>query len=53
MSLGTAISGQLAMLYDPDDEVPYFASLGLIAIAVGVVLLVLVKPVLKLMRGVR
>ncbi len=53
VSLGTAISGQLATLYNPDDEVPYFSSLGLIAIAVGVVLLLFVKPVLKLMRGVR
>ncbi|MBD3757898.1 peptide MFS transporter [Microbacterium aurum] len=53
VSLGTAISGQLATLYNPGDEVPYFSSLGLIAIAVGVVLLLFVKPVLKLMRGVR
>ena len=53
VSLGTAISGQLATLYNPDDEVPYFSSLGLIAIAVGVVLLLFVKPVMKLMRGVR
>ncbi|MBZ6371376.1 MULTISPECIES: peptide MFS transporter [Microbacterium] len=53
VSLGTAISGQLATLYNPDDEVPYFSSLGLIAIAVGVVLLLFAKPVLKLMRGVR
>ncbi|APZ33144.1 MFS transporter [Microbacterium aurum] len=53
VSLGTAISGQLATLYNPGDEVPYFSSLGLIAIAVGVVLLLFVKPVLRLMRGVR
>lgn len=53
VSLGTAISGQLATLYNPDDEVPYFSSLGLIAIAVGVALLLFAKPVLKLMRGVR
>lgn len=53
VSLGTAIAGQLATLYNPDDEVPYFATLGLIAIAVGVALLLFVKPVLALMRGVR
>ena len=53
VSLGTAISGQLATLYNPDDEVPYFSSFGLIAIAVGVVLLLFVKPVLRLMGGVR
>lgn len=53
VSLGTAIAGQLASLYNPDDEVPYFTTLGLIAIAIGVLLLVSVKPVLRLMRGVR
>jgi len=53
VSLGTAIAGQLATLYNPDDEVPYFSTLGLIAIAVGVALLLFVRPVLALMRGVR
>ncbi len=53
VSLGTAIAGQLATLYNPDDEVPYFAALGIIAVAVGVALLLFVKPVLALMRGVR
>lgn len=53
VALGTAIAGQLASLYNPDDEVPYFTTLGLIAIAIGVLLLVSVKPVLRLMRGVR
>ncbi|WP_279072313.1 peptide MFS transporter [Microbacterium lacticum] len=53
VSLGTAIAGQLASLYNPDDEVPYFTTLGLIAIAIGVLLLISVKPVLRLMRGVR
>ncbi len=53
VALGTAIAGQLASLYNPNDEVPYFTTLGLIAIAIGVLLLVSVKPVLRLMRGVR
>lgn len=53
VALGTAIAGQLASLYNPDDEVPYFTTLGLIAIAIGVLLLVSAKPVLRLMRGVR
>ena len=53
VALGTAIAGQLASLYNPDDEVPYVTTLGLIAIAIGVLLLVSVKPVLRLMRGVR
>lgn len=53
VSLGTAIAGQLATLYDPENEVPYFSTLGLISIAMGVLLLVCVKPVLSLMKGVR
>ncbi len=53
VALGTAISGLLAEYYDPDNEVPYFSVLGFIAIGVGVLLLVFVKPVLRLMKGVR
>jgi POT family proton-dependent oligopeptide transporter len=53
VSLGTAVAGQLATLYDPENEVPYFATLGLIAVGVGVALLLGAKPVLALMRGVR
>ncbi|THG32560.1 peptide MFS transporter [Glaciibacter flavus] len=53
VALGTALSGQLATLYDTKNEVPYFGILGAIAIAVGVLLLVIAKPVLRLMRGVR
>lgn len=53
VALGSAASGQLAGAYDPADEIPYFGVLGLAAIVVGVVLLALAKPVLRLMRGVR
>lgn len=53
IALGTAISGELVQFYDPENEVPYFSILGIIAIIVGVGLLLAVKPVLKLMRGVR
>ncbi|TCL81041.1 MULTISPECIES: peptide MFS transporter [unclassified Curtobacterium] len=53
VSLGTAVTGLLSQYYDPANEAPYFAVLGLVAVAVGVVLLVLAKPVLKLMRGIR
>ncbi|WP_396288317.1 peptide MFS transporter [Curtobacterium sp. KT1] len=53
VSLGTAVTGVLSRYYDPADEAPYFTILGLVAVAVGVVLLVLAKPVLKLMRGIR
>ncbi|REJ03907.1 peptide MFS transporter [Microbacterium bovistercoris] len=53
VALGTAIAGWLAQFYDPTNEVPYFSILGAIAIAMGIALLLCVKPVLALMKGVR
>ncbi|QKJ20772.1 peptide MFS transporter [Microbacterium hominis] len=53
VALGTAIAGWLAQFYNPDDEVPYFTILGVIAILLGAALVAAVKPVLALMRGVR
>lgn len=53
VSLGTALAGQLAVFYDPTNEVPYFLVLGLVTAAVGVALLLGAKPVLRLMKGVR
>ncbi|BDV32146.1 peptide MFS transporter [Microbacterium terricola] len=53
VALGTSIAGWLAQFYDPTNEVPYFTILGFIAIALGIALLLAVKPVLALMRGVR
>lgn len=53
VSLGTSIAGWLAQFYDPSDQVPYFLVLGAVAIGIGIVLLIAVKPVLTLMRGVR
>lgn len=52
IALGTAISGWLVRFYDPKNEVPYFSILGGIAIVVGLGLLLSVKPVLRLMKGV-
>jgi POT family proton-dependent oligopeptide transporter len=53
VSLGTAVTGVLSRYYDPANEAPYFTILGLVAFVVGVVLLLLAKPVLRLMRGIR
>ncbi|WP_105565476.1 peptide MFS transporter [Microbacterium halophytorum] len=53
VALGTAIAGWLAQFYDPTDEVPYFSVLGVIAIVIGAAMLMCVKPVLALMKGVR
>jgi proton-dependent oligopeptide transporter, POT family len=53
VALGTSVAGWLAGFYDPKNEVPYFAILGAIAIVLGVLLLLVTKPVLALMKGVR
>nr|WP_244284310.1 oligopeptide:H+ symporter [Agromyces badenianii] len=53
VSLGTAISGQLATFYSAETEVAYFGVLGGIAIVLGVALAVGSRGVLKLMSGVR
>ncbi len=53
VALGTSIAGWLAEFYDPNNEVPYFSILGVIAIIIGLALLAAVKPVLVLMKGVR
>ncbi|RYU14107.1 peptide MFS transporter [Nocardioides iriomotensis] len=52
IALGTAMSGLLSGYYDPNSEVPYFGVLGAVAIAVGVVLLLVTKPIRRLMGGV-
>lgn len=43
----------MAKLYDPADQVPYFSTIGGVAIVMGIALLLAVRPVLALMRGVR
>ncbi|WP_390623392.1 peptide MFS transporter [Subtercola endophyticus] len=53
VALGTAISGQLASFYDPNNQVPYFGILGAIAIVVGLLLAAITPFVRRLMAGVR
>src|SRR5690554_6158449 len=53
IALGTAISGRLAEWYTTVAETTYFSVLGGIAIALGIVLALIAKPVLKLMGGVK
>ncbi len=53
VALGTAMAGQLAKLYSPDNEGVYFSIIGLVAVIVGVALALVSRWVLRLMRGVR
>ena len=53
VSLGTTLSGVLAVYYTTDTEGTYFGTLGIITAVLGIVLLLLAKPITRLMRGVR
>ena len=53
IALGTAMAGVLAEYYSDENQVPYFSTLGLIAIVVGVVLILMTPFIKKLMSGVR
>ncbi|MGW6173651.1 peptide MFS transporter [Arthrobacter sp. NPDC055138] len=52
VSLGTALSGVLAGFYNPEDEVPYFGAIGLVALVLAVALFLAAKPIKNLMSGV-
>ena len=47
------MSGTLAGLYDPSNEVPYFGVTGGIAVILALLMLLIAKPVGRMMRGVR
>lgn len=53
VSLGSAMSGVLAGYYDPSDEAPYFGVIGVVAIVLAAALAVAVRPIRRLMGGVR
>ncbi|MFB9775985.1 peptide MFS transporter [Brevibacterium otitidis] len=51
--VGTSLSGVFAKYYDADNQVPYWTTLGLASIAVGLIVVLTAKPVIRLMRGVK
>lgn len=53
VALGTSLSGSLAGFYSADAEVPYFGTLGAVTIGIGVIMLLISRPVSRAMRGVR
>ena len=53
VSLGTTFSGILAGRYDPSNETPYFATLGIVVIVLGGLLLAGTPAIKRLMSGVR
>lgn len=53
VALGTAMAGKLAEYYDPTAETPFFLGIGLVALAVGAVVVAFAKPIRALMGGVR
>ena len=53
VSLGTALAGILAGLYNPDNELPYFLGVGGTAVVIAVALAAGSPAIKKLMGGVR
>jgi POT family proton-dependent oligopeptide transporter len=53
IAVGSAGAGSLASLYDTNNERPYFLLLGGASIAVGIVLVLVNRPISQLMEGVR
>ena len=53
VALGTSLSGALATFYSAEDEVAYFGALGAVTITIGIIMLLIAKPVARGMRGVR
>ncbi len=53
VSLGTTLAGILAGFYTKGNEIPYFLTLGVTAIVLGVALMLAVKPIKNLMSGVK
>lgn len=52
VALGTAAAGSLAGSYSPDNEAAYFGVIGAVTVGVGVLMLLIVKPVHRAMRGI-
>lgn len=52
VALGSSLAGTLSRFYDTDHEVPYFATVGLTSLGIGVLLAVLSPWIRRLMRGV-
>jgi POT family proton-dependent oligopeptide transporter len=52
-AIGTSLAGVFAGQYDPSSQVPYFGTLGGIAVVLGVVLALATPLIRRLMSGVR
>jgi proton-dependent oligopeptide transporter, POT family len=52
VALGTAMAGVLAGFYNPANEVPYFGTIGAVAIVLAAALALAAKPIKSLMSGV-
>ncbi|WP_425546798.1 peptide MFS transporter [Brachybacterium phenoliresistens] len=53
VALGTALSGSLAGFYSAENEGAYFGTLGAVTIGIGVLMLLIARPIGRGMRGVR
>lgn len=52
LALGTALAGALAGFYSAESEASYFGILGAVTIGIGILMLLISRPVHRAMRGV-
>ncbi|MTV83338.1 peptide MFS transporter [Secundilactobacillus folii] len=52
-SAGQAVNSQIVKFYTPANEIPYFTIIGIVSIVAAVVLFFMIKPIKRLMGGVR
>jgi POT family proton-dependent oligopeptide transporter len=52
-AVGSALNAQIVGLYNPTTEVHYFLGFGTAAIALGILMLFMVKTVKRLMDGIQ
>ncbi|WP_283677997.1 peptide MFS transporter [Lentilactobacillus sp. Marseille-Q4993] len=52
-SAGQAVNSQIVKFYTPENEINYFLIVGLVAIVAGIILMTMIKPIKRLMEGVR
>ncbi|WP_061777573.1 peptide MFS transporter [Levilactobacillus senmaizukei] len=50
---GQAVNAQVVKLYTPENEIGYFTGVAVVAIVAGLIMFALVKPLKKLMAGIK
>ena len=50
---GSALNAQIVRFYSSETEVPYFATIGIVSVVLGIILFMMVPMIKKAMQGIR